>query len=73
MKTASVRDLRNDFPRVSRWVEAGETVQILKRGKPFARMVPEATSRSFFGAGADTVKLPADVDQPVGAAWDAND
>jgi antitoxin (DNA-binding transcriptional repressor) of toxin-antitoxin stability system len=71
MKKATVRDLRNDFRRVSRWVEAGETVQILKRGKPFARVVPEPKVQSFFGAGAGTVKLPADVDEPVAVGWDA--
>ncbi len=71
MKTATVRDLRNDFGRVSKWVEAGETVCILKRGKPFARVVPEPTAPSFFGAGADSVRLPPDVDQPVGVPWDA--
>ncbi len=71
MKTASVRDLRNDFRRVSKWVEAGETVQILKRGKPFARVVPEPKARSFVGAGAGTVKLPPDLDEPVGVGWEA--
>lgn len=40
MKTATVADLRNDFRRVGAWVSAGEEVQILKRGKPFAKLVP---------------------------------
>lgn len=40
MKTATVADLRNDFRRVGAWVNAGEEVQILKRGKPFAKLVP---------------------------------
>lgn len=38
MKTATVADLRNHFRRVSSWIESGETVQILKRGKPFAQL-----------------------------------
>jgi antitoxin (DNA-binding transcriptional repressor) of toxin-antitoxin stability system len=38
MKTATVADLRNNFRRVSAWIEHGETVQILKRGKVFARL-----------------------------------
>jgi len=71
MKTASVRDLRNDFRRVSKWVEAGETVQILKRGKPFARVVPEPKAQSFFGAGAGSVRVPPDIDEPIGIGWDA--
>jgi antitoxin (DNA-binding transcriptional repressor) of toxin-antitoxin stability system len=38
MKTATVADLRNNFRRVSAWIEHGETVQILKRGRPFAQL-----------------------------------
>lgn len=36
MKTATVADLRNNFRLVSSWIEHGETVQILKRGRVFA-------------------------------------
>ncbi len=42
MKTATVADLRNHFRRVSTWVEHGETVQILRRGKAFARLTAES-------------------------------
>ena len=42
MKTATVRDLRNRFPRVAAWIEEGEPVEITKAGKPFARLVPAA-------------------------------
>ena len=42
MKTASVADLRNHFRRVAAWIENGEIVQIIKRGKAFARLVPIA-------------------------------
>jgi antitoxin (DNA-binding transcriptional repressor) of toxin-antitoxin stability system len=38
MKTATVRDLRNHFAKVSRWLEAGEKVEITKRGMPYAKM-----------------------------------
>jgi antitoxin (DNA-binding transcriptional repressor) of toxin-antitoxin stability system len=38
MKTASVRELRNNFAKVSRWLEAGENVEITKRGIPYAKM-----------------------------------
>ena len=38
MKTATVADLRNNFRRVSSWIEHGETVQIIKRGHPFAQL-----------------------------------
>ena len=39
-KTATVADLRNNFRRVSAWLENGESVEILKRGRRFARLVP---------------------------------
>ena len=38
MKTATVADLRNNFRRVSAWIEHGETVQIIKRGRAFAQL-----------------------------------
>jgi antitoxin (DNA-binding transcriptional repressor) of toxin-antitoxin stability system len=41
MQTASVADLRNHFRRVSAWIENGESVQIYRRGRPIARLVPE--------------------------------
>lgn len=42
MKTATVRDLRNRFPRVAAWIAEGEPVEITKAGKLFARLVPPA-------------------------------
>ena len=41
MKTASVRELRNHYTTVMKWIEAGEEVKISKRGKIIARLVPE--------------------------------
>ncbi|HEX4141571.1 MAG TPA: type II toxin-antitoxin system prevent-host-death family antitoxin [Candidatus Methylacidiphilales bacterium] len=41
MKTATMRQLRNESRAVIGWVEAGEEVQITKRGKIIARLVPE--------------------------------
>ena len=40
MRTATIRDLRNRFPRVAAWIDEGEPVEITKSGKPFARLVP---------------------------------
>jgi len=40
MKTATIRDLRNSFPTVARWIEEGECVDITRSGKPFARLAP---------------------------------
>ena len=71
MKTASVRDLRNEFSRISKWLAAGETVQILKRGKPFARVVPESKRAGFLGCAAGTGNVPDDLDDPVPVRWEA--
>lgn len=45
MKTATVRDLRNHFPRVAAWIAAGEAVEITRAGKPFARLVPTVSGK----------------------------
>jgi antitoxin (DNA-binding transcriptional repressor) of toxin-antitoxin stability system len=41
MKTASVRDLRYDFPKIERLLRQGEEIQITKRRKIIARIIPE--------------------------------
>ena len=41
MKTASVRDLRNNYTSVLRWISAGEDVLITRRGAVIARLSPE--------------------------------
>lgn len=41
MKTASVRDIRQNFPAVMRWIEEGENVAITMRRKIVARLIPE--------------------------------
>lgn len=40
MKSATVRELRNEFPRIEAWVHEGESVNICKRGRVIARLVP---------------------------------
>jgi len=63
MKTASVREIRQNFPRVMAWIADGEQVAITMRRRVVARLVPEkpkvpcavaapdfaAISRSIFG------------------------
>lgn len=73
MKTATVSELRNDFDRVSQWLESGETVQITKSGKPFARVVPEARTQGFLGCMAGTMQLPPDIDEPTNEKWKAGE
>ena len=40
MKTATVRDLRNHFANVAKWIEDGESVAITRNGTPFATLAP---------------------------------
>jgi antitoxin (DNA-binding transcriptional repressor) of toxin-antitoxin stability system len=42
MNTVTTADLRNHFRRVSAWLDNGESVEILKRGKPYATLLPIA-------------------------------
>lgn len=73
MKTATVRDLRNDFARLSKWLDKGETIEILKRGKPVADLVPKTNQKkkTFLGACPSPFPLPADIDDPVDVEWEA--
>jgi antitoxin (DNA-binding transcriptional repressor) of toxin-antitoxin stability system len=73
MKTATVRDLRNDFHRISKWLEKGEVVQVFKRGRPFARVIPEPKSKSFVGACPSPFPLPVDIDEPLNLEWEATE
>ena len=56
MKTATVRDLRNRFARLSAWIENGESVEITKGGRVFARLVPASESKSKKVAKVDFAK-----------------
>ncbi len=40
MKTATVRQLRTEFPRVLSWVQAGQAVAITRRRKVVANLSP---------------------------------
>ena len=40
MKSVNVRDVRNRFSALEAWVEEGEKIEIRKRGKPIAWLVP---------------------------------
>ena len=44
MKNATVADLRNNFRLISSWIEHGGVVQIVKRGKPFAKLSAISTA-----------------------------
>ena len=40
MKRATLRDLRNDFAKLESWLGEGEEIQIERRGKPVAMLMP---------------------------------
>ncbi|MEI8342361.1 MAG: hypothetical protein WCH43_12615 [Verrucomicrobiota bacterium] len=43
MKTATIRDLRYNFPRVEAWLSGGEEIELTKRGRVLGRIVPDLT------------------------------
>jgi antitoxin (DNA-binding transcriptional repressor) of toxin-antitoxin stability system len=45
MKTATVRDLRYDFPKIEAWLAGGEEILITKHAKPVARISPPGSER----------------------------
>lgn len=47
MKKASVRDLRYDFPKVERMLQKGEEVEITKRQKVIARLIPQPAAAAL--------------------------
>lgn len=49
MHTATVRDLRNRYSGLLKWIGSGEEVLITRRGKAIARLVP-ASDKPVVGA-----------------------
>jgi antitoxin (DNA-binding transcriptional repressor) of toxin-antitoxin stability system len=49
MKTATVRDLRNNFSKLEAWLGDGESVRIEKRGEPVALLtaLPRGKGKAF--------------------------
>ena len=45
MKTATVRDLRNNFANVAKWIEHGEQVAITRNGVAFATLAPAKAAK----------------------------
>ena len=55
MKTATVRDLRNRYTSLLRWISAGEEILITRRGVVIARLSPE-TAREVNWAAVPEVR-----------------
>ena len=46
MKTATVRDLRNHFASVAKWIEEGRRVAITRHGTTIATLSPASPKKS---------------------------
>ena len=44
MKTATVRDLRYDFPKIEAWLAGGEEILITKHSKLVCKITPDTSS-----------------------------
>ena len=64
VKTASVRDLRQNFPRVLAWINDGEEVAITLRREEIARLVPHRKRKARRSALPD---LAARLDRVFGS------
>lgn len=42
MKTATIRDLRYNFPQIEAWLAMGEEIELTKRGYVLGRIVPSS-------------------------------
>jgi antitoxin (DNA-binding transcriptional repressor) of toxin-antitoxin stability system len=45
MKTATVRQVRHAFPKVLRWIQDGETVDVTMRGRVVVQMRPPPAAK----------------------------
>ena len=44
MKSTTVRELRNNYTKVLKWVAKGEEVEVTRRGKVVAKVIPPTPS-----------------------------
>ena len=51
MQTVNVEDVRHDFGPVEDWLGRGESVELRRDGREFARIVPAAASKPASGNG----------------------
>jgi antitoxin (DNA-binding transcriptional repressor) of toxin-antitoxin stability system len=60
MKTATVRDLRNRYTSLLRWIGAGEEILITRRGVVIARLSPETAHSAQAVNWADAPEVRRD-------------
>lgn len=58
MKAATVRELRNDFPKIEAWIHEGESINISKRGRVIATLIPAPVGTDS-GSGRSKVDIMA--------------
>ncbi len=46
MKTTTVRELRNNYSKVLKWVAKGEEVDVTRRGEVVAKVVPPSSAKA---------------------------
>ena len=46
MKSTTVRELRNNYSQVLKWVAKGEEVEVTRRGKVVAKVIPPVVVHS---------------------------
>ena len=63
-KSATVADLRNHFPSVYKWILEGEQVELTKRGKLIARIVPASEKQKRVFQLPDFNRLQVEVFGP---------
>jgi prevent-host-death family protein len=74
MKQVKVTDFRAHLPKYLAQAEAGETVTVLSRGRPIARLVPAAGASENAREKLANLRKQArigDVISPLGVAWSA--
>jgi antitoxin (DNA-binding transcriptional repressor) of toxin-antitoxin stability system len=57
LKTATVRDLRNRYTSLLRWISAGEEILITQRGVVIARLSPETARNARAVSWADAPEV----------------
>ena len=68
MAKVSIEEMQRDLPACLRRVEAGETLTIIRAGKPVAEVKPfptRAETRRPFGLCAGEFTVPDDFDAPL--------
>jgi len=76
MKVATIRELKDNLNKILSVVENGESVQIMRKNIPIARMIPfkseKKKNKTVLGCGQGTVNIKTDLTEPMipESVWD---